>query len=288
MAKEIRMIMSDLDGTLFDDNNVMTETDYNALNRAVDAGIKFVPVTARFPALAEPLISRLPMAEYVVYGNGTSIYNRKTGECIYRDEMKKETALKLFEYLDNITCIPAVALNGVSYIDKGILERSLPYVELARGYDTLIDKLSVIADVKEMLRTGDYNVEIMYILYPDLETKAEAEKEILKIDDLSTLGSLPREHVISNASATKENIVLKTNEIFGIDPSEVMAFGDGDNDSGMLKNAGAGVAMANAMPLAKASARFSTLAVWEGGEGHMINRYLDGDLEGFEYRGNKL
>ncbi|MBQ9828059.1 MAG: HAD family phosphatase [Lachnospiraceae bacterium] len=286
MAREIKMILSDLDGTLFDDNNRITDEDIKALYRAVDAGIPFVPVTARFENLARHLIDRLPMAEYVVYCNGGSIFNRKTGECIYRDEMRHDTLMELYDYFGTIPCMPAIAINGVCYIDKAIYEKNISKLPLPRGYDMLIE-MSVKTDVKELLSSEENHVEVIYTIYPDLDIKAEAWKVITASGELSALGSVPTEHVITNTTATKENIILKTDQIFGVDTKDIMAFGDGDNDSDMLRAAGTGVAMANAMPLALESAEFTTLAVWEGGVAHMINSYLDGKLEGFEYRGKE-
>ena len=278
--------MTDLDGTIFDDYGNANDEDLEALKRAADAGIKIVPVTARTTTLGEVFIERFTMAEYVVYCNGALIYNRKQNKCIYRDEVKRDTIKALYEYLRTVVCIPSVTLDGVSYIDKEILDRSLSQVPLPRGYDKLIE-YSVITDVFDVIGDEDKHVDVMYIAYPDMESKAAAEKEILKIDDLSTLGSVPTEQIISNSTATKENVILKSKEIFGIDRSGIMSFGDGDNDYGMLKYAGAGVAMANAMPMAKEAAQYMTLSIHECGVAHMINKLLDGGLPGFTVPGRK-
>lgn len=46
----------------------------------------------------------------------------------------------------------------------------------------------------------------------------------------------------------------------GIDRAEVMAFGDADNDLGMLEFAGYGTAMANAAEICKEKAKYVTLS----------------------------
>ncbi len=68
-------------------------------------------------------------------------------------------------------------------------------------------------------------------------------------------------------------------DILGIDTKNIMAFGDGDNDSGMIKNAGIGIAMENGMDKTKKAARYITKKNVESGVAYMVNKYLDGELE---------
>lgn len=57
---------------------------------------------------------------------------------------------------------------------------------------------------------------------------------------------------------------------FGLDFADLMAFGDADNDAGMLKAAGDGVVMANGLPTVKAIADHETASNEEDG----VARYL--------------
>lgn len=63
----------------------------------------------------------------------------------------------------------------------------------------------------------------------------------------------------------KSSGISKFMEQYGIDRSEIMAFGDGENDIEMLKFAGIGVAMGNAKDEVKAAADFVTDSVDENG-----------------------
>jgi hydroxymethylpyrimidine pyrophosphatase-like HAD family hydrolase len=62
----------------------------------------------------------------------------------------------------------------------------------------------------------------------------------------------------------------------GIGPDEVMAFGDSENDLTMLKAAGTGVAMGNALPEVKAAADIVTLSNDEDGVAALIEKYVPG------------
>ena len=62
-------------------------------------------------------------------------------------------------------------------------------------------------------------------------------------------------------------------ERFGITADEVMAFGDGGNDSEMLKYAGTGIAMGNADDTARSAADYVTLTVDQDGISHALRHF---------------
>lgn len=75
------------------------------------------------------------------------------------------------------------------------------------------------------------------------------------------------------AGSGKERGIAAVNAALGVDNSQVMAFGDGENDIGMLKLAGVGVAMGNASPRVQAEADYVTASVDEGGVMQAVRRY---------------
>ena len=60
---------------------------------------------------------------------------------------------------------------------------------------------------------------------------------------------------------------------FGITREETMAFGDGGNDSEMLKYAGMGIAMGNSEDSVKSCADYVTLSVDEDGISHAVRHF---------------
>ena len=60
---------------------------------------------------------------------------------------------------------------------------------------------------------------------------------------------------------------------FGIAREETMAFGDGGNDSEMLRYAGTGVAMGNSDDSVKSCADYVTLSVDEDGISHAVRHF---------------
>ena len=62
-------------------------------------------------------------------------------------------------------------------------------------------------------------------------------------------------------------------ESYGIKPEEIMCIGDSNNDLSMIKNAGIGVAVANAKPAVRAAAKSVTASNDEDGVAKVMERF---------------
>lgn len=73
---------------------------------------------------------------------------------------------------------------------------------------------------------------------------------------------------------TKEHGIQQMLRVLGIDRREIMAFGDGGNDRGMLRYAGIGIAMGQAVDDVKAAADYVTAAVDEDGVSKALRHFI--------------
>ena len=78
---------------------------------------------------------------------------------------------------------------------------------------------------------------------------------------------------ITSAMADKANGIRAIADRLGIDISETMAFGDGGNDESMLRAAGVGVAMGNALDSVKAHADYVTTDVDNDGVWNALKHF---------------
>ena len=81
------------------------------------------------------------------------------------------------------------------------------------------------------------------------------------------------------AGVNKGTGLVNLGSRLGIKREEIMAFGDGDNDTVMLKEVGFGVAMANGEPQVKEAADYITLSNEEDGVAQAIERFVLGGGE---------
>ncbi|KAG0144610.1 hypothetical protein CROQUDRAFT_659812 [Cronartium quercuum f. sp. fusiforme G11] len=90
--------------------------------------------------------------------------------------------------------------------------------------------------------------------------------------ELSLITALPFVLELVPSGINKSVALDKFCDQFGCKPENVVAFGDGMNDVEMLSEAGCGVAMENAHQVVKSAAKFSTLSNNEGGVGVFLDR----------------
>ena len=136
-----------------------------------------------------------------------------------------------------------------------------------RVYINYVDETVVKTMDSQMVdvpKVGNYNGEEIYQI---MAFVPEHEKEILNsiLDECKVISWHDTGIDIIPADGGKAVGIKKYLEMHGLESSEIMAFGDGDNDIDMLKFAGIGVAMGNAADAVKAAADYVTASVDEDG-----------------------
>ena len=93
------------------------------------------------------------------------------------------------------------------------------------------------------------------------------------LPDIAVTTSVPDNVELNHIDAHKGAALRQLADYLGVPMSATMACGDGLNDVTMLRDAGLGVAMANACPEAKAAADVFTLSCDEDGVARAIERF---------------
>ena len=107
----IRLIASDIDGTLLNPQFQISKDDLTALQRAHAAGIEIVLVTGRRHTFALPVAKQLGFDLWLISSNG-AITRSLSGETFHRDLMPRETCREL------CTAMQAFRGNTVLTFDK--------------------------------------------------------------------------------------------------------------------------------------------------------------------------
>ena len=113
----------------------------------------------------------------------------------------------------------------------------------------------------------------------DLDEKEILRKELMAIPELSISSSMYNNLEVNAKGADKGSALLWLADYLGIAREETMSFGDGENDIPMIKAAGLGVAMGNALDTVKAVADTVTLTNDENGVAAAIRKYIFGSSE---------
>ena len=84
----IKLLASDLDGTIIDNNNQVSNKDLNVINKLNNTTVNFAVCTGKTYSMIKNICSKL-RPTYGIFGNGTQIVNLKTGEEIFSKIFKK-------------------------------------------------------------------------------------------------------------------------------------------------------------------------------------------------------
>lgn len=234
-TKNIRMIVLDLDGTLLRTDKTVSQRTLEALQRCQRQNILVVIATARFWIGAEKYIDLLH-PDYEITTDGTMIHH--AGQMVYGHGFDLETTNALIQRIR----AKNVDAEITAAVGRKVYWNSLHIAESDRLYKA---------------EYNDYACplsESAYKIVADLPERADAELiakacgcRLIGYRDESIYSFIP-------AEAGKVQAIASLAGKLDIAREEIAAFGDDENDVGMLEFCGKGIAVANALPAVKAVA----------------------------------
>lgn len=270
----VKLIMTDLDGTLFrNDHESISDRNVNALKAAQEKGIKICISTGRTKSLIFDAVSRVPFADFIITSNGAVTYDGKTGEVITSELLDAEKSKKIFNIINDYNLPHEIYFDGECFLD-GYSASLYNYGGISAHYlKVLKDKANVVPDLSEYIGSrGVEKINIMRVVGNELK---EIKDKINSVGDIFITSSIPENLEMNSRNATKGFALSSLCKHLMIDESEVMAFGDSDNDCEMLKKAGYSFAMANGWDEAKRAAKYTTLSNEDDGVAVEIEKYLE-------------
>lgn len=243
MASKIKLIASDMDGTLLDQNGQVPPETFGLILALRERGVRFVASSGRrYDRLCDffsPVKDRMDF----VASNGAQVF--ADGVQIDREVYSHLAIRRLAK---TVAMFPNMHLalfdRTKSYLlddeDKFVREvdKDLPNVE--RIYELPSPQVSII---KASIFCDDGNVmDNAYVL----------QRELGGLFTFAPSGSSYID--VMQPGISKASGIAQVMEYHGIDASEVMAFGDAMNDYEIIRFVGTGCAMANGRPALRAVA----------------------------------
>ncbi len=262
MTAAIRLVATDLDGTLLRPDGTVTPRARAALRAARARGIKVVLVTGRPPRGVRRLDLR-DCAEVAVCANGALLYDLAADRLLDEHPIPNAVAARLVADL-------RLAAPGVGVRRRGwpcVLPRArLPGRRPARRAD------GVVADA---LLFADRGIAKLLVRHPQMSQKLLLPlAEAVAGDDAVVTRSGLELLEISAAGVTKASALRRVCDELGVAAAEVVALGDMVNDLPMLRWAGRAVAVAGAHPDVLAAADEVTASNTVDGVAAYLERLL--------------
>lgn len=264
-----KMLALDLDGTLTNEQKIVTERTKKALFAATKRGVKVVLASGRPEIGVWPVARNLKMDQiggYILAYNGAVAIDCQTGEELFSDKPPLRMLKDICHLAKEYGVVP------LNYDDKSVLTEQPDDVHVAReAYNNSlpITKVDCLADAVLTPRPK-------YMVVGDpkrLSACAQAIKARFG-DECACLQPQPDFLDVVSPGVDKPKALERLGEIFGIRREEIMACGDGLNDISMLKYAGLGVAMANSYPETLAAADYVTASNDEDGVALAVEKFL--------------
>lgn len=242
---QIKLVASDLDGTLLNKNKEITPRLFDALKKLNDLDIYFVPSTGRPFGTVPQAIKDLPFLKFVITSNGAAIYDAAEKKNIIENFLTPEAVSAVIEIAKELPVITEFFINGKAYIAKTVFDDLSPF-HLTESHLTYIrNSRTPIEDFWGEMKRNDTVLENINLVFADMDLRKETWERLKALGLASVTAATAKNIEITSLYATKAKALEKLCEVLGFTRENVLAMGDGDNDMPMIRFAGIGVAMAN-------------------------------------------
>lgn len=269
----IKLIAMDMDGTLLDDSQRIPEANLLALREASAAGVSIAICSGRAAGDVSWFASDAGLSNcYVLALNGACCLLKPHGQpyavhC-YAPGAAEAIADVLLGFGVTFACFQPgriVAVHGAGAPSK-----------LSWGTHVARDNAAAYAYGEAALRQHmpEGVCKFVYIDRDRAPRIAKVRQALGGISGIDVTSSWSNNLEIMPAGVNKGTALAELADMLGLQPAQVMAMGDYDNDLDMIRYAGLGVAMGNASERVKSAADHVTLSNEENGVAAAIRQFV--------------
>jgi len=263
-----KLIASDVDGTLVNDDLELSERTKNAIIKTEEAGVLFVAATGR-PFSNVQIVNNLLSKDmpFIVF-NGAAAHMGKSGKLLFEKFLDFDLAIEAFNIGQKLG-VPQIIWTGPRLWANRTCDETIYYSKLSHGMEmTITTDLAAIRDeVKGVSK-------VLWIEPPDIVKKHSVEMNSHFGGRLKCVSSMPHFLEFISNDAGKGAALAEIGRLFGVDRSEMISIGDGFNDVCMLEYAGFSVAVDNAPDGVKAVCDYVTSSNNDDGVAEVIERFV--------------
>lgn len=263
-----KLIGIDMDGTLLKDNKTISQENIKAIQKAENHNIKIVLSTGRPIKGVKKYLEQLNLisdSNYVVAFNGALVENTISHKTIYQKLLSNCDIKYLYKLGKKINVNMQIALKETAITP--ILNKYSKLDARLNGIDLKIENFYKI----------NYSTPIFKIMFMNDEASLSNGSNELPDSIYENYTVLRSETIFlefMNKEANKWYGIRTVAEKLGIKTDEIICIGDSENDIHMIKNAGLGVAMGNAIDKIKNISDYITKTNEENGVAHVLNKFI--------------
>lgn len=288
----MKLIATDLDGTLLNEEHEISEENIIAIRRAQEKGIEVVVATGRTYLDALSICKQYGLKTYLITYNGASIHN-KDGQQLLALTMDRNDVTYMIKWLDENDYYYEVSTDQKIYIPENGKERLKREADILKGTEFAIDPNYFLETLDQIfsqigMTSVNHYEEIMSAnegVYKVFCFSFDDPKRQLAINQFSEMkkfmmtSSMANNFELGHKDASKGNALQMVADQLQISLMQAMAVGDNYNDVSMMKRVKYSVAMGNANDDIKELCNSVTDSNEQNGVAHAIQKFMDRDSD---------
>ena len=245
--RDIKLIVSDIDGTLVDRTERIPPELTAAIQKCRDAGIVFALATGRTAELTEPFVRALGVDAPCVEANGA--YILQGGRCLVEHGFSAAPIREILERADQLDMTVTLA--------DAQCERAVRETDYVRYHQSLGNRFQTLLPLSAIDWEADRFQKIMIMDEARSGNIQEIRDRLEPFSNQYWITTFSNKAVeLGPKGCNKATGMKELAALLGVGLSQVMACGDYRNDLEMISGAGYGVAVDNALPEIKEAADY--------------------------------
>lgn len=288
----IKLIVTDMDGTLLNENIELSDRAAEAIVRAQNAGLDFAIATGRTVDSGYSIVKERGITCSFIELNGARMFDENE-ELQFTRAIDKDMTKSLIDIFGEFDLHNEFITHDNIYSNKDLEDYVKSFKAVFQSINKTLTDEEATRIVKDRLQTFNIQtIDDFRFLYEDpsvqvLKMLANATEDVSLLTDLKRKVEANIENVIvtsasthnleiNHISANKGQAVSEYAAARGYKPSEVITIGDNINDLTMLEWADHSYAVANAHEQAKKTAKYLAPSHVDDAVAQIIDRVLNG------------
>ena len=271
---KIKLVASDLDGTLLNTDKHLSKKTFDAINRLLLEDIIFVPSTGRSLHSVPKFIKDIPSLKYLITSNGAVINHLPTNSNIASFNLSPAIVTSIIEIIRSNDIMIEAFSKGFAYCDENTMNNLSRYGVFGSHADYVLKTRTHVKNIYTFFEENINHIENINLIFKDLNLRTYIFDILSKELSECITSSSPYNLEIASPFASKGKSLKHLCSLLKINMDHVMCFGDGENDIDMFEICQFSFAMENSQNNVKLKASYLAPHCNEDGVAKILDDYI--------------
>lgn len=249
-----KCVISDMDRTFLHNDGKISEYTKKTVEKLISSGIMFVPASGRaLNSLPQDLYD-IKGIKYAITSNGVSVDDLTEKKSLGSINIEPKLLNALFDFLKGENIMYECFINGQGYTSKEYYENPMVFGGASYKTEYVRRTRIPVENIMAFMKENIDKIQCVDVLLPSVDRDRILSSIQENINGLYVTSGENFLIEIMHKDCGKHRGMERLCEICGIKVEEIVAFGDGTNDMELLRDAGLGIAVANAKEITKKNA----------------------------------